>query len=85
MAKSKRPFVSEQLRTKYRTWELIATNHPTIEGRATVTGKKKTNGEHFEIGRLADMETALRMGKRKIDRLEGPENWIEGYEDEALL
>lgn len=74
--KSKRLFQSEQLRTRYRGWQLIAT------ARA-VTGKK-TNGEHFEIGRLADMETALRMGKRKVDRLEGPENWIEGYEDEAL-
>lgn len=58
-----RPFEAKQLRTHYRTWELIATAH-------TVTGKKKSNGEYFEIGRLKDMETALDMGKRKVDRLE---------------
>lgn len=57
-----RPFEAKQMRTRYRGWVIIATEK-------TCTGKK-SNGEYFEIGRLKDMQTALDMGKRKVDRLE---------------
>lgn len=76
MAKPKRAFEAKQLRTRYRGWELIATEK-------TCTGKK-SNGEQFEINRLKDMETALRMGKNKVDRLEGIQTWDQNYTNEAL-
>lgn len=74
--KSKRPFQSDQLRTRYRGWAIIATKN-------SVTAKK-SNGEQFEINRLKDIETALRMGKNKIDRLEGVQTWDQNYTDGAL-
>lgn len=68
MTKTKRPFEQGQIRTRYRGWEIIATSN-------AATGKKKANGEHFEIKKVSDIETALRMAKDKVNRLEGEEVW----------
>ena len=63
------------IKTRFRTWELIATPH-------TITGKK--DNFTFKIRRLADFEAALRAGKAEVNEREGAEKWIEGYENEAL-
>lgn len=77
-----RPFQTTQLRTRFRDWELIATNHPTLKNRATVTGKK--GAQSFHINRLQDFEEALRAGKAEVDRREGVQEWNESYTNEAL-
>lgn len=77
LMKSKRAFQSDQLRTKFRGWHLIAT-------RRAVTGIK--GKKTFEIDRiLGGFDAAIRAGKAEIDKLEGPQVWIEGYTNECLL
>lgn len=40
-----------------------------------VTGKKGI--EHFEIAKAPNIEEALRLGKAKVNRLEGEEIWTQ--------
>lgn len=75
MPKSKRAFESKQLRTRYRTWQIIATLHTVT----IIKGKQS-----FEFSRLADFDAALRKGKAEVNKLEGPQEWNEGYTNEAL-
>lgn len=74
--KSKRPFQSEQLRTRYRNWQLIVTKHALT----AIKGNK-----NFELDHLTSFDAAIRAGKAEIDKREGLERWIEGYTNEALL
>lgn len=60
----------------YRDWKIEVFTDAAI---AT-----NPDGERFECYRQPSAEDALRRVRNKIDRNEGPENWIEGYEDEAL-
>lgn len=75
MAKDKRPFQSEQLRTRYRGWALIATAHAVT----IIKGKQS-----FGFDRLADFDAAIRKGKQEINKREGPQAWNEAYTNEAL-
>lgn len=59
----------------YRDW--------TIEVTIAITAKK--GSEHFELTNQDIWAAALREGKHEIDEREGPEEWIEGYTNEALL
>lgn len=61
----------------YRDWLLTVTDDSAI-------GIKLDSDERFECHRQPDIERALRMARDKVNWNEGPENWIEGYEDEAL-
>lgn len=61
-------YTQTQIRIRYRNWQLIATEH-------AVTGLKGKGGERFEITKLPDIETAVRKGKEKVNRLEGEEVW----------
>lgn len=74
--KSKRPFQSDQLRTRYRNWQLIVTKHAVT----AIKGNK-----HFELDHLAGFDAAIRAGKAEIDKREGPQVWVEGYTNECLL
>lgn len=73
--KSKRPFQSEQLRTRYRHWQLIVTKH-------ACTGIR--GDKHFELDHLKSFDAAMRAGKAEIDKREGPEKWDSNYTDGAL-
>lgn len=65
MTKNK-PFKQTQIRTRYRGWVLVADNH-------SITGKKGI--ESFVIGKAPNIEEALRLGKAKVNRIEGEEIW----------
>lgn len=65
-----------EITATYRGWLIEVTTDA-----ATATNDA---GERFECYRQADIERALRASVRKIERLEGPQEWIEGYENEAL-
>lgn len=73
--KTKRPFQSDQLRTRYRRWLIIATKHAVTIVRGN---------QSFGFDRLADFDAAIRKGKAEVDKLEGPQEWNEGYTNEAL-
>ena len=49
------------IRTYYRRWQIIATDH-------TVTGKR--GDDEFELRKQANIKAAIEAGKRKVDRLE---------------
>lgn len=68
--------MSAQIQTFYRTWRLVARQR-------TVTGQKENFT--FKITKLPGFTAALRAGKREINEREGPEAWIVGYTNEALL
>lgn len=74
--KTKRPFQSDQLRTRYRNWQLIVTRRACTG----IKGKKT-----FELDHFTSFDAAMRAGKAEIDKREGPEAWIEGYTNECLL
>lgn len=74
MAKS-RPFQSDQLRTRYRGWAIIATKHAVT----IIKGK-----ESFGFDRLADFDAAIRKGKAEVNKREGPEVWDQEYTNESL-
>lgn len=75
MTKAKRPFQSDQLRTRFRGWQLIVT-------AKAVTGIR--GDKHFELDHLANFDAALRAGKAEINRLEGEQTWNQEYTNEAL-
>lgn len=66
-----------RIKTRYRGWKLTITQFGVI-------GNKADGSEHFIIGRLTSIEQAMRLGKNKVNRLEGPEVWNLYYRDEAL-
>lgn len=67
------------------TIEIIATYRDwLIEASATAASATNAEGERFECYRQASAEDALRASRRKVDRLQGPEEWNENYENEEL-
>lgn len=68
--------VMSEITATYRNW--------LIEVSATAATATTAEGERFECYRQADTEKALRLVRNKIEWLEGPEEWNENYEREAL-
>lgn len=68
--------------------KIIATyrGYLIIVGDEDATGEAfDFSGDDFECHRQTSAASALRAAVRKVEQIKGPEKWIEGYENEALL
>lgn len=77
MTKGTRGIAPRKLIIYYRRWKIDATDR-------SAAAAKFDGSEQFECPEQPCFEEALRAVKEEINRLEGPEIWIEGYTNEYL-